>query len=100
MGILTGITNARLRVERNRGTNQTFTQPMSNMNYYELLGITPIATPQEIRSAYFDRVNRYAMQMNASSRDFDYHRQQVVKAYQVLSDPEKRAEYDRTLPSK
>jgi len=70
---------------------------MNDKNYYELLGITRSASPDEIRAAYFDRVNRYAVQMNASSRDFDYHSQQVVKAYEVLCDPDRRADYDSTL---
>ena len=70
---------------------------MTAKDHYELLGVPSTASADEIRNAYQERANRYATQMNAASRDFDYHRQQLEKAYEVLINPLERSEYDKSI---
>nr|XP_016438044.1 PREDICTED: chaperone protein dnaJ 11, chloroplastic-like [Nicotiana tabacum] len=70
----------------------------SQSSLYEVLGLQAGATTHEIKSAY-RRLARILhpdvvrFQQNSSVEDFI----RVQSAYATLSDPEKRAKYDRTL---
>lgn len=62
------------------------------MSHYEALGITPDADESEIKKAY-----RKAAQSNHPDRGGDSEKfHQIQRAYDVLSDPERRERYDRT----
>lgn len=67
---------------------------MDNNNYYDILHINPQSTEEEVRSAY----KRLALQLHP---DHSGHPQATLQmqllneAYAVLSNPEKRARYDR-----
>jgi len=71
-----------------------------SVDYYGALGISSIATPQEIRDAYKrtalkthpDRVSHNDPTRAARTKKF----QQVNDAYYVLSDPVRRRDYDAT----
>ncbi|KAJ2358401.1 hypothetical protein H4S01_006311, partial [Coemansia sp. RSA 2610] len=63
-------------------------------NYYELLGVSPAATDAELRTAYMKKALQAHPDRNPSpnaTQEF----QQVADAYYVLSDPGRRADYDR-----
>lgn len=60
------------------------------MNYYEVLGIAKTATPDEIKRAYRKLASQHHPDKGGDTAKF----QQVEEAYRVLSDPQKRAEYD------
>jgi len=63
------------------------------MNYYELLGISPTATAEEIRQAYIKSSKSYHPDVNnAPNANFIFR--QVKEAYEVLSNPTKRTGYD------
>jgi curved DNA-binding protein CbpA len=70
-------------------------------NYYELLEVRKDATPAEIRSAYVraraswkkDNVAFYSI---FSEEDTERLLRRIEEAYQTLSHPERRREYDRT----
>lgn len=63
-------------------------------SYYDLLGLKPDATEMEIRSAY----GRDALRLqNAAPANAAAIRATLDEALAVLTDPEKRAEYDRQL---
>jgi DnaJ-domain-containing protein 1 len=64
------------------------------MNPYTILGISTTASDQEIKRAYRTLVKRY----HPDSRSSESSHEQIVAinyAYDILSDPEKRAQYDR-----
>ena len=63
-------------------------------NYYAILGVTPTATFEEIRSAYRQRAKRYHPDhFGRGSAPF----LGIQEAYDVLGDPLNRSSYDRTL---
>lgn len=62
-------------------------------NYYDILGLPLDATPEEIRDAYFSAARKYHPDVNplvTSTEEF----LRIQKAYEILSDPDKRAKYD------
>lgn len=72
------------------------------MNHYDILGIRPSASEQEIELAYKGRRSQYHPDKYAES-DTDTLKwatdqmQAVNKAYAVLSDPQLRSQYDEAL---
>lgn len=71
-----------------------------NPTYYDLLEIPPDASPQEIRAAYLRAKTAYkkdsvALYTLISEEETEELLNRVEEAYQVLSNPEKRREYDR-----
>lgn len=70
---------------------------MSNSrNYYEILGIPDSAGRDEIRGAYRRLAFMYHPDRN-NDPEAQIFFQQVIEAFSVLSDPDKRAEYDAIL---
>ena len=64
-------------------------------NYYDLLGVPPDASPEEIHSAYRRLARRYHPDLNAG-RDAGARFNELSDAYEVLHDPAQRASYDRS----
>lgn len=64
--------------------------------YYEILGVAPGATPDEIRAAYRALAKQYHPDVNHDP-DAGERFIAVQQAYETLSDPEARARYDLAL---
>ena len=68
--------------------------------YYEILGIQPDATCKEIKKAYHRLVSEHHPDRNLNNgnlKEATEETQVVNAAYEVLSDPDKRREYDDYL---
>jgi Ca-activated chloride channel homolog len=66
-------------------------------NYYHQLGLSREATPEEIKRAYHEAVLRLHPDVNVNPGDTELFID-IQQAYEVLSDPERRVEYDNKLP--
>jgi curved DNA-binding protein CbpA len=64
-------------------------------DYYSLLGLARSATAAEIKSAYRKLVFRYHPDRNPDDQQAAEKLKQVLQAYDVLSDKDKRANYDQ-----
>lgn len=70
--------------------------------YYEILGVEKIATEKEIKNAYHELAKKYHSDKFASAADdvkayAEERFKDINGAYEVLSDSEKRKQYDQTI---
>jgi curved DNA-binding protein CbpA len=71
---------------------------MAQKDYYAILGVPPTASEAEIRDAYRRLVRHYHPDLNPEREDAEARIKELNEAYEVLSDPVRRARYDRTRP--
>lgn len=62
------------------------------MDYYEILGVSKDASADEIKRAYRKAAHKYHPDKGGGDEEMF---KKINEAYQVLSDPQKRASYDR-----
>ncbi|MCI6272849.1 MAG: molecular chaperone DnaJ [Erysipelotrichaceae bacterium] len=63
-------------------------------DYYEVLGISKGASEQEIKKAYRSLAKKYHPDVNKEA-DAEAKFKEINEAYEVLSDPQKKANYDQ-----
>lgn len=68
---------------------------MPTRDYYEVLGVSRDASRAEIQSAYRRLAREHHPDVNAGDRMAEERFKEINEAYQVLSDDERRARYDR-----
>lgn len=67
----------------------------SKRDYYDVLGVSRDASQEEIKKAYRKLALKYHPDVNPDKKEADAKFKEINEAYEVLSDPEKRATYDR-----
>jgi len=67
---------------------------MSKKDFYEILGVKRDATASEIKTAYRKLAKKYHPDINPNNKRAEAHFKEVNEAYDVLSDQNKRRNYD------
>ncbi len=64
-------------------------------DFYEILGVSKTSTAEEIKKAYRKVAIQFHPDKNPGNKESEEKFKEAAEAYEVLSSPEKRAQYDR-----
>jgi hypothetical protein len=67
----------------------------STKDYYKILGLTPAATPEEVKKAYRKLAFKHHPDRNPGDPQAAARFIEIAEAYETLSSPERRSAYDR-----
>jgi molecular chaperone DnaJ len=68
---------------------------MAKGDYYEILGVKKDASQDDLKKAFRHLARKYHPDLNKGSKEAEEKFKEVNEAYQVLSDPQKKAQYDQ-----
>ena len=71
------------------------TDKMTKRDYYEILGVSKSATSDEIKKAYRKVAMQFHPDRNPGDKPAEEKFKEAAEAYEILSDADKRAQYDR-----
>jgi molecular chaperone DnaJ len=67
---------------------------MAKRDYYEVLGVSRGATAAEIKKAYRKLARKHHPDVNPGDKPAEERFKEISQAYEILSDPDKRKQYD------
>ncbi len=68
---------------------------MSKRDYYEILGVSRDASAEQIKKAYRQKALKYHPDKNPGDASAEANFKEAAEAYEVLSNPDKKARYDQ-----
>jgi curved DNA-binding protein len=68
---------------------------MADRDYYEVLGVAKSATPEQIKKAYRAQARKHHPDVNPGDKKAEAQFKEAQKAYDILSDTEKRKLFDQ-----
>ena len=68
---------------------------MAKRDYYEVLGVEKSATADQIKKAYRKKAIQFHPDKNPGDKTAEEKFKEAAEAYDVLSNPDKRARYDQ-----
>lgn len=68
---------------------------MSKRDYYEILGVSKDATPEQIKKAYRQKALKFHPDKNPGDATAEANFKEAAEAYEVLSNAEKKSRYDQ-----
>ncbi len=68
---------------------------MSKKDYYEVLGVDKDASEADLKKAFRKLARQYHPDVNPGDQEAEAKFKEVSEAYEVLSDPQKKAQYDQ-----
>ncbi|MBM3894182.1 molecular chaperone DnaJ [Candidatus Dependentiae bacterium] len=68
---------------------------MAKRDYYDILGVSKTSTPEEIKKAYRKLALQYHPDKNPNNKEAEDKFKEAAEAYETLSDPQKRQQYDQ-----
>src|SRR4030095_4434316 len=74
---------------------ETFPLPVTEIDYYEALGVAREASPEEIKKAYRQLALKWHPDKNPGDPAAEKKFKDIAESFEVLSDPERRQLYDR-----
>lgn len=77
------------------GLTDAVQNTMAKRDYYEILGVTKSASADEIKKAYRRVAKQFHPDRNPNNPEAEAKFKEACEAYEILSEPDKRARYDQ-----